>query len=233
MIKKIYIILILIILSENNVNAENYFRDCKIVTRTKEINKNFEIFLNKKKIAVVLQNGNVREYPIKSYNESIIETEIFPRHGNNPEVGFKYYFDAQKKIFSSKVYKIEGNNYLDMPDQPIRSYECKNVKYNFKDNKNIKEDDETYVETKEKLKQKGEEIKQAQEALIPSKAMNLYNRVKFCWAKYGLYELDGLVQTIDVHKSRNNYYRIIDLSETFFKHPIVINNIRDKNCQLD
>ena len=232
MIKKISIILILVILSENNVNAENYFRDCKVVSRTKEINKNFEIFLNKKKIAVVLQNGNVREYPIKSYNESIIETEIFPRHGNNPKVGFKYYFDAQKKTFSSKVYKIEGNNYLDMPDQPIRSYKCKNVKYNFKDNKNIKEDDKTYVETKEKLKQKGEEIKQAQEALIPSKAMKLYNRVKFCRAKYGLHQLDGIVQTIDIHKSRNNYYGIIDLSETFFKHPFVINK-RDKKCQLD
>jgi len=231
MIKKIYIILILIILSENNVNAENYFRDCKIVSRTKEINKNFEIFLNKKKIAVVQQNGNVREYPIKSYNESIIETEFFPssRHAN---VGFKYYFDAQKKIFSSKAYKKEGNNYLDMPNQPIRSFKCKNVKYNFKDNKNIEEDDKTYVETKEKLKQKGEEIKQAQEALIPSKAMKLYNRVKFCRAKYELHQLDGIVQTIDIHKSRNNYYGIIDLSETFFKHPFVINK-RDIKCQLD
>ena len=232
MIKKIYIILILIILSENSVTAENYFRDCKLVTPNGEFSLDFEISLKKKKVASILKNGEVREYPIKSYNESIVETEIFPRHGNNPKVGFKYYFDTQKKTWSSKAYKIEVNNYLDLPDQPLRNYKCKNVSYNFKDNENIKEDDKNYVEGKEKLKQKGEKIQQAQEALIPSKAMNLYNRVKFCWAKYGLYELDGLVQTIDIHKSRNNFYGIIDLSETFFKHPFVINK-RDKNCQLD
>ena len=233
MIKKIYIILILIILSKNNVNAENYFRDCKLVTPNKEVSLDFEISLKKKKVASIRRNGEVREYPIKSYNESIVETEIFPRGVKNPKFAFKYYFDAQKKTWSSKAYKIEGNNYLDLPDQPLRNYKCKNVSYNFKDNENIKEDDKNYVEGKEKLKQKGEEIKKAQEALIPSKAMNLYNRVKFCWAKYGLYELDGLVKTIDIHKSRNNYYAIIDLSETFFKAPLVKNNIRDKNCQLD
>ena len=226
MIKKIYIILILIILSENSVNAENYFRDCKLVTPNGEFSLDFEISLKKKKVASILKNGEVREYPIKSYNESIVETEIFPRHVKDPKVAFKYYFNAQKKTFSSKVYKIEGSNYLDMPDQPLRSFKCKNVSYNFKDNENVEEDDKNYVETKEKLKQKGEEI-------IQAKAINLYNRVKFCWAKYGLYNLDGLVQTIDIHKSRNNYYGIIDLSETFFKHPLVINNIRDKNCQLD
>ena len=71
------------------------------------------------------------------------------------------------------------------------------------------------------------------EKIIQSKAINLYNRVNFCWAKYGLYELDGLVQTIDIHRNNNNYYGIIGLSETFFKHPTVMYNIRDKNCYLN